>query len=338
MSQRRLASLVTVLDRIRSTHREMTPTYRRIAAYVIEHHQELAFAPASHVASIVGGSAATVVRFARFLGLSGYAELQSIVQREIRSGFDTVADMDRAIATDDQSSVLLKSLRADLKNIETLIASNQDAAFDRIIKILAEAPKIYLIGLRSNNGLIRHFESYLGWIGRKAHVLEPGIDDLPEQFMHLKAGDACLGVSCRRYARSSIEIFSRAKELGAITVALTDSELSPLVEHAAERLMIPVRFPAFFESKTAILSMMNALLLALAFADRDRTIKSLVLHETNWVRSGTYLNETFVQFKADIEQFAKDPGTATKIDDPHTGSLSATTPVGSEEAEKWTSR
>jgi DNA-binding MurR/RpiR family transcriptional regulator len=288
----------------------MTPTYRRIAEYVIQHHQELAFAPASRVASTVGSSAATVVRFANFLGLSGYAELQSLVRNEIRNGPDTVAELERAIQRRGQSSILRNSLRADIKNLEAMVVSEQDETFEKIVNELSAAPTIHLAGLRSNNGLIRHFASYLGWIGRSANIVEPGVGDLPEQFMRIKEGDACLGLSCRRYARSSLEIFSHARELGATTIALTDSELSPLVEHAAQSLIIPVHFPAFFESKVAILSVMNALLFGLALANRKRTIKSLLDHETHWVRDNIYINESFLKLKADIEVFVKHPRVA----------------------------
>ena len=42
--------MASVLERIRHSYRDMTPTNRVLAEYVIEHHQELAFASAARVA------------------------------------------------------------------------------------------------------------------------------------------------------------------------------------------------------------------------------------------------------------------------------------------------
>jgi DNA-binding MurR/RpiR family transcriptional regulator len=299
--------LAAVLERIKQTHRDMTPTYQRIAQYVNDHHEDLAFVPAARVAAAVGSSAATVVRFATALGLSGYTELQSLVRREIRNGSDTVAELERAIKNEGQSSILRNLLRADIINLEAMSASGQDGVFDQAIALLAKAPTIHLVGLRANYGLIRQFAYYLEWIGRKANIIEPGMGDLPEQFMRVKPGDACLGIGLRRYSRVTIEILARLRELGVETVAITDSELSPLVHHAVHTLVVPVQLPAFFESKTAILSVINALLFGLALADRSRTITSLQHHEAAWVANNTYVNEDFVKLKADIEVFARHP-------------------------------
>jgi DNA-binding MurR/RpiR family transcriptional regulator len=313
MTQHRLISSAAVLDKIRESHRNMTPTYQRIAQYVNDHHEDLAFASSAQVAAAVGSSAATVVRFAMALGLSGYAELQALVRREIRNGTDTVAELEHAIKNDDHSSILQNLLRADITNLEVMAASGQDQTFNKMVTALAEAPTIHLLGLRSSNGLMRHLALYLGWIGRSASVIEPGIGDLPEQFMLLQPHDVCLGLSCRRYVRSSVKIFARIRELGVRTIALTDSELSPLIEHAVHALIVPVRYPAFFESKTAILSVMNALLFGLALVDRERTIASLKEHEVKWVAHNTYFNESFMKLKADIEVFARHPRpTSTK--------------------------
>jgi DNA-binding MurR/RpiR family transcriptional regulator len=308
-------TMAAVIARIRQSYRDMTPTNRVLAEYVLEHHQELAFASAARVAAQAGLSPATVVRFAESLGLSGYAELQALARDALRQEVDTVAQLKRASERSDPRSVLALALRADIANLEQTLDRVSEKTFARAIDVLTRAPCIHLVGLRSTFGLVRHFESYLGWIGRKAQVLRPGIGDLPEQIMRIAPGDACIGVSFRRYTRETVEIFKAARSGGALTIAMTDSELSPLADHADLTFVIPVQFPAFFESRVAALSIMNALVFGIALADRPHTLEALRRHEEAWSAHDTYFSESFrARFQAEIEAFAN-----SRVDPFHAG-------------------
>ena len=297
--------MAAVLARIRDGYKEMTPTNRAVADYVLEHHKDLAFASVLRVSERVGVSAATIVRFADSLGLSGFTGLQTLAREELRRNVDTVSQLKRTGARADAQTVLASSLRADIANLEKALEGLSEEAFTRAVGLLAKAETIQLVGLRSTFGLARHFESYLDWIGRKAVVLQPGIGDLPEQLMRIRRGDVCIGLSFRRYTRDTLEIFKAARDAGAATIAMTDSDLSPLAELADVTLSIPVAFPAFFESRVAVLSVINALVFGVAIANRRQTMAALKSHEQAWFDHGTYANENFRnRFRADMEAFA----------------------------------
>ncbi|MCC7275316.1 MAG: MurR/RpiR family transcriptional regulator [Alphaproteobacteria bacterium] len=304
-------SIAWALSRIRAGYKDMTATNRAVADYVLEHHKEMAFASVMRVAARVGVSAATVVRFAESLGLSGFTELQALAREELRRSVDTVSQLRRTGAKQDAQTVLASALRADIANLEKALESLPEEEFGRAVDLLARAGTVHLVGLRSTFGLVQHFGSYLDWIGRKANVLMPGIGDLPEQLMRVRPGDACIGLSFRRYTRDTVAIFKAAHDAGAATIAMTDSDLSPLAEIADVTLAIPVQFPAFFESRVAVLSVVNALVFGVAVAHRRQTIAALRSHEQAWLAHGTYANESFHnRFNAEMEAFATASGPA----------------------------
>lgn len=287
------ATIGDILDVIRARYQDMTPAYRGIANYVMDHHHELAFASAARVASLAGSSAATVVRFAESLGLSGFTALQAAARKGLQGEVNTVARLERALEQPDSVSLYEAALRADIANLESMLSRRPFDTFEDAVTLLASARRIHLVGLRSTYGLVRHFESYLSWIGRSACLLTPGIGDLPEQLLGVEAGDVCVAISLRRYTRATLQIAEAAKSNGAAVLAITDSELSPLSALARTTLLVPVQFPAFFESKTGVLSVMNALLLGLAYADRQRTLTALKRHERSWLGQETYVHEGF---------------------------------------------
>ena len=63
---------------------------KRIAKYIEEHYDKVAFMTASKLGATVGVSESTVVRFATEIGYSGYPELQRAMQEMIRSRLTSV--------------------------------------------------------------------------------------------------------------------------------------------------------------------------------------------------------------------------------------------------------
>lgn len=298
-----IARMAAVLARIEETYSAMTPTNQGLARHIVEHHRDLAFAPVSRVAEAAGTSPATIVRFAEQLGLSGYAELQSVAQEALREEVDTVRQLERRSKTVDPQSLLGLALSADIANLERAAASIPEASVTAVVELLASARTVHLIGLRSTHGLVQHFAFYLGWIGHSARILTPGIGDLPEQLLAIAPGDAAIAFSFRRYTRETVEIFASAKAAGASTIAISDSPLSPLAEHADLTLSLPVDFPAFFESRTATLSLINALVLGIALTRRRETLVALKRHEGAWSANNTYTNDFLRRFSADVAAF-----------------------------------
>ena len=298
-------SMASVLALIEQKYQSLTPTHQTIAKYIVEHHRELAFASVTRVGAAAGASPATIVRFAsEELGLSGYAELQDLAQRALREEVDTVRALERKSQMQDAQSLLGTTLRADIANLERALTTVSEASFTRAVEIIAAARRVHLIGLRSTYGLVRHFEFYLDWIGKEANVLTPGIGDLPEQLLGVGPEDACVALSFRRYTRGTVDIFAAARDAGAHTIAITDSTFSPLAEYAALTLPIPVDFPTFFESRTAALSLINALVLGVSLARRRDTLVALKRHEAAWASLKTYANEDFQhRFNAEVVAF-----------------------------------
>lgn len=296
--------MATLLARIEEAYPALTAVNQALARYIVDHHRELAFAPVSRVAEAAGTSPATIVRFAEHFGLSGYAELQSMAQDALREEVDTVRLLERRSSAIDTQSLLGLALSADIANLERAASSIPEATVAQAVEIVAGARTVHLIGLRSTYAQVQHLAFYLGWIGHSARILAPGIGDLPERLLEVEPGDAVIAFSFRRYTRQTVEIFAAAKAAGATAIAISDSPLSPLAEHADLVLSVPVEFPAFFESRTAVMSVINALVFGIAVARRRSTIAALKRHEGAWSSHGTYTSaEVLRRFNADVAAF-----------------------------------
>ena len=97
-----------------------------------------------------------------------------------------------------------------------------------------------------------------------------------------------LAISFPRYTKETVELLHWAKTRGVTTLAITDSPISPLAQHADYVLTARYQTDSFIESFTAPLSLINALVTALGVRDRTRTLASLRKLEEVWKRQEIY--------------------------------------------------
>jgi DNA-binding MurR/RpiR family transcriptional regulator len=272
------------IERIKANYNGMSQTDKALAAYVLEHHREIAFSSVARVGRAVKLSPATVVRFANHLGLSGYAELQSLARQALRAEVDTVSKLQNISSQSTPQSLFHEVLQADVNNLQLATRSISDEVFVKTVKTLASAETIYVVGLRSTFGLAHHAAHMFNEIGRSARLLQPGIGDLPEQLMNISSRDVCVGVSLVRYATQTLSILETARGRGAAIITITDSEVSPPAVMSDINLVVPVESPAFFESKVAAFSVLSALVLSVAIETRESTLDALRRRELEWKR------------------------------------------------------
>ena len=283
------------LATMRARYKEMSGSQRRLADFMLEKPYQIAFASAAKVGGELGVSSATVVRFAEFIGLDGYADLQALAQKALHREISEVTEFKRKSSVLTGESILHKSLRADIESIERTGELVTEANFDKAVRLIAKARVIHIAGFRSTYGLAHQFAFNLNLIGRRALVLAPGVGDLPEQLLQMRAGDVCIAISFKRYTAQIREVIEYAHEAGVRIIAITDSELSPIGELAHISLPVAVKFPSFLESRAASLSVINSLMTGVALLLRRATSESLSQHEALWARYETYAEESAIR-------------------------------------------
>jgi DNA-binding MurR/RpiR family transcriptional regulator len=315
----------SALARIRADYRGMTPTYRGLAEYVLAHPYELVFMSAARLGALSESSGATVVRFSESLGLTGYAHLQRLAREAVHRHADTLSKLeDTEQLAKTAGTIVDSTMRADIANLERTRNGIADASFRGAVDLLNGARGIYVIGLRSNYGLANLLSFNLNMIGRHADCLIPGIGDLPEQLIRIGKGSVVVAISFRRYTRITVDLVRQLNARCVPIIAITDSELSPLAEMATVTLAVAVALPSVLESQTAAMSVCNALVTAVALANRRLTARALREREEAWAKCDIYFNDTYANgFKSRLEALAAMPAP----DDNLTGRTEATATV-----------
>ena len=260
-----------------------------IAEYILKHYDKAAFMTASKLATSIGVSQSTVVRFANELGFNGYPKLQQSLQQLIRDKLTTVQRIELSNDYITQQNALKSMLKADMENIKTTLEKINYQTFDDIVNLLFKAKKIYIIGLRDSSALSEFLAFYLNLILANVEVIAYGVSDIFEQMVNVNKQDIVIGIGFPRYTSITVEALSFAKSKNANIVVITDSLLSPLAAKANYTLIAQSNMTSFVDSLVAPLSVINALIIAVGLREKEKISKTFTTLEDIWKEYKVYL-------------------------------------------------
>ncbi len=238
----------------------MSKSHVKIAQYILQNPYSVPFFTVGKLAHKAGVSEATVVRFATFLGFSGYPELQQQLVESLERQLTTVERLEMSVDVySEEEKVIYEVLQDDLANLRTTMEQLDVQSFRRAAEALLNAKKVYIVASRSAVSLAVFLQYYLDIIlGNTKHV--QSVHSTYEQLYALDETDVVVGISFSRYVQSTVDIVSYAKGKGATVLVITDHVLSPLVPYADVAFYAQSSMPTFIDSFAAPLSLINALI------------------------------------------------------------------------------
>ena len=280
-----------ILEKISDTFQELTPSQRKVAQYVYHNINEAFLLNSFQIAKTANVSEATVTRFLTNLGFSGFSEFKREIARQVLESFSTTQRL--AESAEDlkaRGNVFSEILQGDIENIQTLTATISDQLFEQAVNELCSARSIYVLGLRSSYALAFYLTFDLRFFLDRVILIKPGIGDMPEQVLGVTKDDVLVVISFRRYTRESFDIAEKIKKRAGSVIALTNSELSPVAKLADVTLVASTNIPTYIESYTAPMSLINALITAIALRKKDQAMSALNKLETSLEEFQTYIS------------------------------------------------
>jgi DNA-binding MurR/RpiR family transcriptional regulator len=278
---------------ILSVLQDMGPTFskgqRRIAQYITESYDKAAFMTAAKLGKTVGVSESTVVRFAVELGYDGYPSMQKAMQEMVVNRLTSVQRIEVAhdrIGDQDILSMVLQSDADKLRQTsETLDRNEFRAAVDAILK----ARNVYILGVRSVAPLASFLGYYLNYMFHNVHVVTAsGTGEMFERIVGAGAEDGVVAFSFPRYSASTVKGARYCRSTGATVIGITDSRLSPLGENCDLVLTAKSDMVSLVDSLVAPLSVVNALIVALASRRETELAKTFADLEYIWEEYHVY--------------------------------------------------
>lgn len=262
---------------------------KRIAALITESYDKAAFMTASRLGKEAGVSESTVVRFAMELGYEGYPQMQKAMQEMVLNRLTSVQRMgitsDRLGSQDVVSTVL----HSDAEKLRQTCDTVDRAVFQKAVDSILNAKNIYIIGVRSASALSSFFGYYLHYMFDRVHVItNSSAGEVMEQLVNVHSGDTVVAFSFPRYSSSTVQAVAYCHSVGAKVFGITNSMVSPLAEHCDGVLVAKSDMVSIVDSLTAPLSLVNALVVALAAGKEEALRNTFEKLERIWQEHHIY--------------------------------------------------
>ncbi len=262
---------------------------KNIAAYICQHYDKAAYMTASRLGTAANVSESTVVRFAFELGFDGYPGLQNELQEMIKNKLTAIQRIEVANEQIGGGDILEKVMNMDIEKIRKTLEETSRPAFDGAVNSILEAKTIYILGARSALVLARFLALYFNIIFDNVKLVDTTSSaEMFEQIMRIGPQDIIIGLSFPRYSKRSATALEYAAKNGAKVIAITDSPISPIAEHADFFLQARSDMASFVDSLVAPLSLINALVVAVGLKKREELERVFNRLETIWDEYDVY--------------------------------------------------
>jgi DNA-binding MurR/RpiR family transcriptional regulator len=263
--------------RLESRLPSLTKSQQRIASYLLANYDEAAFLSSAELADRLDLSEATMARFAQAVGYEDFRELRRCLQGLFRAQAMPASRLQRKLSelASSQGHVLTKVLAMELQYLTETSQSIDLDDFDRAVDILLSGERIFVFA-SGPSGILADLAMWrFRRLGIPTVTMTESGRHLLENLQLLQAEDAVLVAGFQHLTTELNTTLNHARAIGCHSILLTDT-LGPVLGCKADVTLAARRGPvSTFHSLTVPMSVLNALILAVAMARPEESLTAL---------------------------------------------------------------
>ncbi len=242
---------------------------RQLAAFIYQKWHEVPFTSIGEIAKKAGVSTATVTRLARELDFEGFQDLKNKIKEEIKEKLSPTERFRLTTKNIKGKKSLLKVAEQEIKNINKLLISIDEELFEKAIKEIEDAKKIFTFGMGISS-ILSHLIAYLlNQIEKEAHCLYESDVPVEEQITSMRKKDILIIFSFPPYSRYTLDIASLQKKMGIKIIGFSDNKFAPLSKFSDLLFVVPSENILYTNSVSAISALINAIATEIALKNKE---------------------------------------------------------------------
>ena len=278
--------ILTILKEKEST---FSKGQKRIARFITESYDKAAFMTANRLGKTVGVSESTVVRFAVDLGFDGYPSMQKSMQKMVLNRLTSIQRIEVANTRLGDQDVISTVIHADIEKLRQTSDTVDRRVFNEAVNAILKAKRVYILGVRSVAPLANFLGYYLNYMFNNVHVISGySTAEMFEKIVGVNANDVVVAFSFPRYSASTTRGAQYCRSTGATVIGITDSDLSPLGRNSDHVLIAKSDMVSLVDSLVAPLSLVNALIVAIASKREKELSQTFANLERIWEEYEVY--------------------------------------------------
>lgn len=228
----------TYRQKIQEQHDNLSPSYRRVAEFVMVRYYDVAFMTAAQLAAAVDVDTTTVVRFSQRLGYPGYPDLLQAVRGQVREELYAVYEP-VSLESSDPAAIFKTQIDQESANLRQILVHNPPGRLQALVAVLASARRILFAAEGEAVLIAQMAASYLHQRGMDAAAVGADPRQQAVALAGLGEGDVVVGVCGGEEEISVARCLALARQQGCDTAALLGKLDGQVSRWADELLHIP---------------------------------------------------------------------------------------------------
>jgi len=269
-----------VLELIKST--PLSEKKRQTAKYILDNYTEASFLTAAELARRSSVSEPTVIRLAVDLGYAGFPEMRRALQDKVQGKLTTLSRLKGSHRFKASKNPAIQSLVTDMSNLENTLHDINTQTLNRVVNQIVQADKVIILGYKMSNCLAQFFQMALKKSIDNTVAVTASPGQFQEDLVFTTAKSVVIAISFPRYTTAVVQDFRMAKQKGVTTIAITDSELAPLIDYATDYLLARCDSVSYIDSFAAAMSLLCAIATAVSIKSETKILPRLEKLEAMW--------------------------------------------------------
>lgn len=235
--------------------KKFTKTENILKDFFLDQEKKACFMTSTDIALSAGVSEATVIRFARKLGFSGFTDFQKYLRAAFQKEYSQISQnitvpyerLLKSLEKEDADYVEEFAISSQ-NNIYNTISNNKQNTYDKAINIILASKTKYVLGSRANIGLASYMYFLLNcMLPDVRSVCAPAASQI-DNMLNISEHDVLLAFSFPRYSKLDEVTAKMARDSGAKIIAISDRPSAPIAAMASVVFTVDVSSPIFFNS------------------------------------------------------------------------------------------
>lgn len=220
--------------KIQRVFSKLTRSQRRVAEFIIDNPSKITLMSADQLAKASGVGEATVIRFARTLGYSGYSDMKQEFQRALIDNLTSSKKVEEGLKSVSSETVLDELLKTHTAVFQNMNVAELTKSLKNAAKIIFEANDVYVFGEGAALVPAMELSFWLNRFGKKTWLFGTTGRSFFEHVVNIRKNDVSIGFAYRKINFELRILFSETRKRGGKNILFTDQALNQLCDLADE--------------------------------------------------------------------------------------------------------
>lgn len=252
---------------------KLTKVAQKIATFILDNMDEACFMTSTDIAVRLNVSEASVIRFSRALGFSGFMDFQKNLRKSYSEKVASISSsitvpserLLKSISATDSTDITKLHLRNSINDINSVVQKNSSSIFNEAAELIMNAHRKYIISSRANTCVGSYMYLLLKHMMNDVYSTNHSSVNMIDVLSDADADDCVIVFSFPRYSELDQSALEMVAECGASIIVFTDKPSAPLARYATVVILADVDTNVFFNSYVGVQFAMETLCAALSY-------------------------------------------------------------------------